>query len=103
MEFNKQKSRLLGKMFEAALKEKMNQLARKYDYDLVFKLWTRITKVGYVRNYFCKWRWKPDMTMREGMECLDDYFLGLETLLQKRQAAGNPKPSAIKNLQASRG
>jgi hypothetical protein len=36
------------------------------------------------------------MTIVEGMDCLDDYFLGLETLLQKRRSAGNSKQSAIK-------
>jgi hypothetical protein len=46
--------------------------------------------------FFCKWRWKPDMTMMEGMDCLDDSFLGVEALLQNRQSAGNHKQSTIK-------
>ena len=29
------------------------------------------------------------MTITEVMDCLDDYFTGLETLLQKRRAAGD--------------
>lgn len=89
MEFSPERDRIVEKMFDAALKEKMNLLARKYDHDLVFQLWTRVAKTGCVKSYFCKWRWKPNMTIMEGMDCLDDYFAGFEALLQKRQAAGD--------------
>jgi len=89
MEFTLERSRLLQKMFDAALKEKMNQLARKYDYGLVFELWTRIATAGCIKPYFCNWRWKPNMTITEAIDCLDDYCNGLETLLQKREGAGN--------------
>ena len=91
MEFTPERSRLLEKMFDAALKVKMNELARKYDHSLVLELWTRMSKNGCIKPYFCKWRWKADMTITEAMDCLDDYFAGLETLLQKRQAAGGIK------------
>jgi len=83
-----ERDRLVKKMFDTALKEKMNQLARKYDYGLIFELWTRLAKTGCVKSYFCK-RWNPNMTIMEGMDCLDDYFTGLEALLQKRQVAGD--------------
>ena len=89
MEFTPERGRLVQKMFDAALKEKMNQLARKYDYGFVFELWTRMAKTACVKPYFCKWRWKPNMTITEAIDCLDDYFTGLETLLQKPQAAGD--------------
>ena len=87
MELTIQRIRLIEKMFDAALKEKMNQLARKYDYGVVFELWRRMAKTGCIKPYFCKWRWKPSMTIGEAMGCLDDYFDGLEVLLEKRQAA----------------
>ncbi len=96
MELTPERDRVVKKMFDAALKEKMNQLARKYDYGLIFELWTRLAKTGCVKSYFCKWRWNPNMTIREGMDCLDDYFTGLETLLQKRQPAGIADNKRIK-------
>ena len=89
MELPAERDRLVKKMFQAAVKEKMNQLARKYDYGLIFELWTRLAKSGCVESYFCGWRWNPNMTIMEGMDCLDDYFTGLEDLLRKRQAAGD--------------
>jgi hypothetical protein len=89
MEMTPERDRLVEKMFEAALKDKINQLARKYDHGLVLDLWTRMAKTGCIKPYFCKWRWNPNMTFMEGMDCLDDYFAGLEALLQKRQAAGD--------------
>ena len=76
-------------MFNVALKAKMNELAKKYDHSLVLELWTRMAKNGCIKPYFCKWRWKPDMTISEAMDCLDDYLAGLEILLQKRQATGD--------------
>ena len=50
---------------------KMNQLARKYDYHLVFGLWTRMAKAGCIKPYFCNWRGKPDMTIAEAIDCLE--------------------------------
>jgi len=91
MEFTPERGRLVQKMFDAALKEKMNQLARKYDYGFVFELWTRMAKTACVKPYFCKWRWKPNMTITEAIDCLDDYCNGLENLLQKRQTTPDGK------------
>ncbi len=88
METNNGRERLIEKMFDAALKEKMNQMARKYDHDLVFELWARIEKFGHLKTYFGKWKWKPSMTIMEAMECLDDYCDGLETQLQERETSG---------------
>lgn len=84
MEFTPERNRLVEKMFDAALKEKINQLARKYDHSLVFELWTRMAKTGCIKPYFCKWRWTPDMAITEAIDCLDDYCKGLENLLQER-------------------
>jgi hypothetical protein len=83
MQLNIDKTQLLEKMFQAALKTKLSQLARKYDYDLVFQPWRQLVKTDGVKTYFCKWRWNPGMTLREALECLDDYFTGLDGLLQK--------------------
>jgi hypothetical protein len=88
-ELTPERDRLIKKMFDAALKEKINQLARKYDYALILELWTGLAKTGCVKSYFCKWRWNQNMTIIEAMDCLDDYFNGVESLLQKRLAAGD--------------
>ena len=82
MEFTPERGRLVEKMFDAALKEKMNQLAGKYDPGLVFELWTQMAKIGCIKPIFCKWRWKPNMTLSKAIDCLDDYCNGLENLLQ---------------------
>lgn len=91
MDFTPERGRLVEKMFDAALKDKMNQLTRKYDHDLVFKLCTRMAKTGCIKPYFCNWRWRPNLTITEAIDCLDDYFTGLEDLLRKRQAIGGHK------------
>jgi hypothetical protein len=88
MEMNGERARIIEKMFDAALKEKMNQLAGKYDNDLVLDLWTRLEKFGHLRSYFGRWRWKPSMTIMEALECLDRYCDVLETSLQDPRTSG---------------
>ena len=91
MQPNIEKNQLLEKMFLAGLKMKLSQLARKYDYDLVFKLWRQLVRTDGVKTYFCKWRWNPDITLREALECLDDYFTGVDGLLQRLQERKSQK------------
>ena len=76
---------LVEKLFDQALKRKLSQLARKYDPDLVFDLWTRIAKDKDGWDYFNGWKWKPDMTLEETFASLDDYLNGLHALLEKHE------------------
>jgi hypothetical protein len=39
---NDSRKNVIEKMFEAALKERLSLLARKYDPELLFEIWTRI-------------------------------------------------------------
>ena len=103
MELSPERRRLVEKIFEAALKEKLNSLTRKYDHRLVFKLWARMAKTGCIKPYFCEWRWKPDMTLTEAIDCLDDYCNGLEDKLQKHQATGNSRPQRRKKTEDNSG
>ena len=93
----RERDRIIKKMFDAGLKEKLNHLARRYDYATVFELWTRLAKAGCVKAYFCNWRWNQNMTIAEALDCLDDYFIGLEDLLQKRQAPAVAERRGVKN------
>jgi len=77
---------LIKNLFDHALKVKISKLARKYDEDLVFKLWAQMAKIKPKQAHIDKWLWKPDMTLLEAMDRLDDCCSALETLIQKRQA-----------------
>jgi hypothetical protein len=77
---------LVDKLFEQALKMKISQLAKKYDSNLIFELWNQIVKLDGIKAHFRKWIWKPDLTIMEALDCLDEYGSGLEALLRKRQA-----------------
>ncbi len=77
---------LIKNLFDQALKLKISKLARKYDKDLVFKLWAQMAKINTKKAHIDKWLWKPDMTLMEAMDRLDDCCSALETLIQKRQA-----------------
>jgi hypothetical protein len=76
---------LVEKIFDQALKEKISQLAREYDPNLVSQLWTQIARNGEEKDFFSRWQWKPDMTVAETMSSLDDHLDWLQELLQKRQ------------------
>ena len=89
MENITERIQLLEKLFDQAVRMKLSQLARKNDPDLIFKLWTQIVKIDEIKTYFRKWVWKPDLTITEALDCLDDYCSGLEVLLRKRQGKEN--------------
>lgn len=84
MEATQEKMLLVERLFDQALKMKISQLARKYDPNLVVELWIQIAKNGGGKDYFNKWKWKPDMTLAQAFSSLDDYLNGLQELLQKR-------------------
>jgi hypothetical protein len=46
-------------------------------------------KIDGIKTYFRKWIWKPDLTIMEALDCLDDYCSGLEALLRQRQGKDN--------------
>ncbi len=83
---NAERIALIKNLFDHALKIEISKLARKYDPDLVFKLWVQMTKINKKNARIDKWRWKPDMTLMEAIDRLDDCCSALETLIQRRQA-----------------
>jgi hypothetical protein len=85
------KKDLIDKMFDTALKEKFSQLARKYDWGLLFEIWAEILKNGGVKSYFAKGDWEPEMTIDQALDCLDEYCRSVESLIQKRLDEGKER------------
>ncbi|MGD0624339.1 MAG: hypothetical protein ABSB32_06420 [Thermodesulfobacteriota bacterium] len=85
MEPGSDREQIVEKMFDAGLKEKFSQLARKYDHNLVFEFWTQIVKSGGAKNYFSKWEWKPETTIGQALDCLDGYCDSIEAMIRDRQ------------------
>ena len=79
------RKKIIDKMFEAALKEKFSQLARKYDPKLVFEIWTQIIRGGGVQGRFPKKEWDQKMTIKQALDCLDGYCKSIESLIRKSQ------------------
>jgi hypothetical protein len=75
---------LIDKMFDAAMKERFSQLARKYDWRLLVEIWAEISKNGGVIEYFAKGEWEPKMTIDQALDRLDEYRDSVESLVQKR-------------------
>ena len=72
---NDSKKNVIEKMFDAALKERLSQLARKYDPELLFEIWTRIVKAGGVMVCLGKGEWNQKMTIEQVLDCLDEYCI----------------------------
>ena len=83
MKTNQERERILEKMFDAALKETFSRFTRKYDRELVLKIWTEIAGSGN-RN-FRKWKWKPETTISEALTTFEVYCASIERKIQKLQ------------------
>lgn len=73
---------VVEKIFEQAFKRKLSLLARTTDPNL----WSQIANKKVGQEYFRRWKWRPDMTVKETLGSLDDYLNGLKGLLQNQQA-----------------
>ena len=62
--------------FNAALRDKISRFTLKYDPQIVFEVW--------VEMLTSKWQWKPQMTIIEALDYLDDRCDLIETLMQER-------------------
>jgi hypothetical protein len=68
-----EKNRILEKMFEAAVKEKLRQLSRQYDRQTVFNIWVEMAKTESLKIRFGKGAWEPGMTIAQALDCVDGY------------------------------
>ena len=80
---NDSRKKVIAKMFEAALKERLSQLARKYDPELLFEIWTRIVEAGGVMVCLGNGEWNEKMTIEQALGCLDEYCIQIESLIRK--------------------
>ena len=88
---NDSRKKLIDKMFDAALKERLSQLARKYDPELLFEIWARVVKAGGGRACLGKPEWDQKMTIEQVLDCLDEYCTSIESLIRKPKGRGKAK------------
>jgi hypothetical protein len=79
-----EKNRIIEKMFDAAIKEKLGRLARKYGQKSVVEVWTEMVRNQELESHLSKWRWSLEMTINEALERLDGYCNSIETTIQNR-------------------
>jgi hypothetical protein len=78
--------KIIEKMVEAAMKEKLRQLARKYDQKFVFDIWVEMTKKGGSKPYARRLTWKPELTIAQALGCLDNYCTSLEMQIRGKHS-----------------
>jgi hypothetical protein len=87
-----EKAQIFEKMCEAALKEKFSRLSRKYDPDLILKIWAKDRQNKGLRMYFGKLEWWEDKTIGQVLDRLDDYFSCLEEVIRENARPPKKKP-----------
>ncbi len=84
MPAQEEREKLVEEMFQAAMKEKFSQFARKYDPKVVFEIWTETVGCRGMSRYFEKCGWKPEMTIQQALDALDNCCALIETLIRER-------------------
>jgi len=88
---NDSRKKVIAKMFDAALKERLSQLASKYDPELLFEIWTRIVKAGGVMVCLGNGEWNQKMTIEQVLDCLDEDCIQIESLIRKLEGGDKVK------------
>jgi len=83
-----EKNRIIEKMFDAAIKKKLGQLAREYGQNSVIEVWAEMARNQEFETHLSKWKLTPEMTIREALELLDGCCNSFETLIQNRLKEG---------------
>ena len=96
MRHDAQREVIIEKMFNAALKGKFEQLARKYDRGLVFEGWTHAVTIQTMRTYLGRWGWDSQMTIAQALDHLDEFINFIEDIIKEYQGLKN-RPSKIIN------
>jgi len=86
-----EKNRILEKMFEAAIKERLKLLARKYDQETIFDIWVEMAKTESGKTHFGEQAWKPEMTLAQALDCVDDYCHSVEEKIRGKHSEGKDK------------
>ncbi len=74
---NDSRKRIVDKMFQAAMREKLSRLARKYDSDVLLKVWARLSNGEGIEARF-KEKWNEKMTIEQALDALEQYFNSVE-------------------------
>jgi hypothetical protein len=83
-----EKNRIIERMFNAAIKEKMGQLARKYSQKSVVEVWAEMVRNHEIEIHLGKWRLNPEMTINEALGHLDGFCNSIETIIRNRLKKG---------------
>jgi len=82
---NLEKDRLIEKMFSLALKEVFSRFYRRYDKNTVSEVWAEIMINPGLNGFFNKWRWTPQMKIKEAVDSLQCCCDSIEVMIQQKE------------------
>ena len=74
--------RLVETMFEALLKRRFSQFARKYGRESVLHTWATIVRRGGINAYLSNRGWDTNTQIIDALDCLDGYCDWVEARIQ---------------------
>jgi len=83
MENNAATKRFVEKMFQAAVKQRFLEFARKYNRKLVVRTWAQIVKSGGIELYLSRWDWDSPMEIVDALDSLDEHCDSVEALIRE--------------------
>jgi hypothetical protein len=86
--FTPEQENIIGKMFAAAMREKISQLARNYGQETMFQSWVEYVKERRGKGQALEGRWDPDLSLAEALDILDEDSGSIERSIQKRLEEG---------------
>ena len=83
MRNDRAQNKLLERMFEALLKQRFSQFAKKYGQESVVQTWEAIVKSGGITAYLRNREWNSHTKIIDALDCLDDYCDSVEPVIQR--------------------
>jgi len=85
-------------ILEAAMGQKISQMAKKYGLEIVVKAWEEMKMADRDQAFYRAFGWKSDMTLMEALAGLEDYCDFLEAIIWKcreKERGKNHYPPAL--------
>ena len=83
MASDRAENKLIESMFEALLKQRFSQFAKKYGQESVVQTWATVVRSGGIKAFLNNREWNSHTKIIDALDCLDDYCDSVEPVIQR--------------------
>ena len=84
MASDRAENKLIESMFEALLKQRFSQFAKKYGQESVVQTWAAVVRSGGIKAFLTDREWNSHTKIIDALDWLDDYCDSVEPAIQRR-------------------